>query len=101
MKVEKVSEHGDICGGCIYLYKVIFDVSNPTVGEALKEIKEWRDAHKDEGHHCTCVDDKIIETTWVGQKSSPYVGDTSKKVKRVVAHGGWFCGIDIELYTEV
>ena len=101
MKVEKVSEHGDICGGCIYFYKVTFDTPDPTLGEALKEIKGWRDAHKDEGAHSTCVDKQIIESTWVGQKGSPYVGDTSKKIKRVVAHGGWCCGIDIELYTEV
>ena len=101
MKIEKVSEHGDICGGCTYLYKVTFDKSNPTLAEALKEVKEWRDAHKNEGAHRTCVNDKIVESTWIGEKDSPYVGDTSLKVKHVTARGGWFCGIDIDLYTEV
>lgn len=104
MVVKKISGNYTMCAGYNYEYEVTFSHYPITVQEALQEISEWREAHTDTDYsaHKTCVDDAIVESTWIQQPWDRYYDNSTldKQVIRCLAEGGWYCGIDIRLYTK-
>lgn len=105
----------------IKVYKVIFDVFNPTVEEALQEIKEFTNKNtsfcriKDYG--CENADDyscwgiyinnNIFISNWNGENNKNlftykyfYHGNQQEEVINCYGRGDWYCGINFYLTTE-
>ena len=102
-------------------YKITY--TSKTVREVLEEIKEYTNhdkrfgrlrefGHPESPRFGNCwviyINNKIYLSCWVGEspdnlslyKEMYDEADLDKKVSFITGNGGWYCGININIYTE-